>query len=158
MVWQFGFGDAINILTFFSLGFSTYVIFYFSRKISGVREVTAGTFILALGINLIGLSHLFRIGMEASSNIFINISAISGSLFTLVGFILMTYQTQLENIRLKQRYDELHLIIKNLKDRYYRQEISEDDLKAINAGLIRELAELEVKLKELVKIKSKKEK
>ena len=158
MVWEFGFGDAINILIFFSLGFSSYVIFYFSRKFNIVKQVTVSTFILALGINLIGLSHLFRIGIEVPGNVFIYISAIVGALCTLIGFILMTFETQVENMKMKQRYEELKLIISNLKEKYYRQEISEDDLKALNTGLIRELAELEVKLKDIIKEKPKKSK
>jgi len=47
---------------------------------------------------------------------------------------------------LKKRHDEVTSIIKNLKEKYYKQEISEEDLKSINVHLMKELAEIEVKL------------
>ena len=37
-------------------------------------------------------------------------------------------------------------IIAKLKDKYYQQELSEEDLKNAYSGLLRELAEIEVKL------------
>jgi len=156
MVWQFGFGDAVNILTFFSLGFSSYIVFYFSQKFDSDKQVNMSIFILALGLNFIGLSHLFRIGANEQVNIFVDMTAVIGSLFVLIGFILMSYQKRVANINLRLRYNELNSVIKNLKDKYYKQEISEEDLKSVHSGLIKELSELEVKMKDGEKTKKHK--
>lgn len=52
----------------------------------------------------------------------------------------------MEISKLRKREEEIKSVITKLKDKYYRQEMSEEDLKNAYSGLLRELAEVEVKL------------
>lgn len=153
MAVEFGLETIVNVLIFLSLGLSSYIVFYFSQKFDPYKQVTVSVFILALGLNLIGLSHLFRIGTATAVQPLITFSALLGALFTFIGFILVFYKKSLQVINLKERYDEVNAIIANLKDKYYKQEISEEDLRTVHSGLLKELAELEVKMKKDAKPK-----
>lgn len=148
MAYQLGLGDVVNIVVFFGLSFSGYVVFYFSQKISPEKQVTTAVFTLALGLTLIGLSHLFRIGAVATYYPFFALTALLGALFTFVGAILVFYEKSLQIVDLKKRHDEIKAVIGSLKDKYYKQEISEEDLRAVHSSLLKELTELEVKMKE----------
>lgn len=143
--------DIINIVIFLSLGLSGYVVFYFAQKANPQNPVTLSIFALSFGLNLIGLSQLFRIGSESFLPFFILFPALAGSILTLLGIYLVLRQRSSPMMYWKKRHEELQSIIKNLKDKYYKQEISEDELKSVHSSLLKELAELEVKMKENVK-------
>lgn len=138
--------DIVDVIIFFALEYLCYLIFYFIQKVDPGKAVTPSVFILGLGINLIGLSFLFRIGREVNTSQFVTVSILSGSLAILVGGIFLYYRKSLQVADLRNRHEDVKSIIKNMKDKYYKQEISEDDLKSINATLMKELAEIEVKL------------
>jgi hypothetical protein len=152
--------DIVDILIFFVLEYLCYLVFYFIQKLDPGKAVTPNLFLLSLGINLIGLSFLFRIGREVNTSNFVTISILSGSMAILVGGMLVYYRKSVQVADLKKRHEEVKSIIKNMKDKYYKQEISEDDLKSVNRGLMKELAEIEVKLEGKSRggtVKSKKE-
>lgn len=149
MAYPLGFESIVNLILFFGLNFSGYLIFYFSARISPQRQVSGSIFILSLGLSLVGLSHLFRIGMEVALPVHIMLSSLMGGiLLTLAGVGILSYERFIEVANFRKRYEELIKIISNLKKKYYRQEISEEDLRAVYSSLLKELAELEVKLKE----------
>jgi len=155
MIYQLGLSDVANIGVFFGLCFSGYVVFYFSQKIDPGRQVTPSIFTLALGLNLIGISHLFRIGSEGALSSFVMltallgaVTALFGSVFTFAGILVVFHQKSTQITNLKKRYEEIKAIMSNLKKKYYQQEISEEDLRTIHSTLVKELAELEVKMKE----------
>ena len=156
MAFQLALSDIVNILIFFSMGISSYVIFYFSQRTNPHEQVTFSIFILALGLTMIGLSHLFRVGSD-SVHPFITISALLGGTFTFFGFGLVSHQQSLKIINLKRRQEEVRAVITNLKEKYYKQEISEEDLKSMQSILIKELAELEVKMRDKKKNPEEKE-
>jgi len=147
MWFQLGAVDIVNLGVFFGLSVSSYVMLYFSQKASLEKRVTSSVFTLALGLNMIGLSSLFRIGIEKFLPIFNIITASLGTVCSLVGVVMVFYERAYKVKDIKSRYEEVKAIISNLKEKYYKQEISEEDLKSTNASLLRELAELEVKLK-----------
>ncbi len=147
MVYQFGSTDIVNLGVFFGLSLSSYVMLYFSQKASLEKQVTSSVFTLAMGLNLIGLSSLFRIGTEYSLPVFNLVTASLGTVFAFAGVIMVFYERSYKVGDIKKRYDEVKAVISNLKEKYYKQEISEEDLKSVHSSLLKELAELEVKLK-----------
>jgi len=140
--------DIVYVIIFFTLEYLCYLIFFFIQKVDPEKSVTAGVFLLSLGINLVGFSFLFRIGSEPNISQFVTISILSGSFAILVGGITLYYRKSIQISDLRKRHEEVKSIIKNMKDKYYKQEISEEDLKTVNTKLMEELAEIEVKLEE----------
>jgi len=137
--------DIVDIIIFFTLQYLAYILFYFVQRIDPKKGVTPSLFILCFGINLIGFSFLFRVGKDINNQL-VTFSILGGSLAILIGGIFVYYRKSVQMADLKKRHDEVTSIIKNLKEKYYKQEISEEDLKSINVHLMKELAEIEVKL------------
>jgi len=147
MALQYDVADLVNLFAFLGLTIVTYTIFYFT-KISNQKGISLNLFTLALGINLIGLSHLFRIWLDASTSPLIIITVAAGAVFLSTGVIWVFYEKGMEISNLRRREEEIKSVITRLKNKYYKQELSEEDLKSAYFGLIRELAEIEVKLSE----------
>lgn len=146
MVLQYNIADLVNLFAFIGLTIATYTIFYFGRMMNPSRDLTFNLFTLALGINLIGLSHLFRIWLDVSTSPLIVITVAIGAIFLSMGVIWVFYEKGKEISNLKKREEEIKSVIAKLKDNYYQQELSEEDLKDAYSSLLRELAEIEVKL------------
>lgn len=135
----------INYTAFISLMISSVLIFFFGKTSTLTRRSIISNYILALGIAFIGLSHLLRVEVETFLSTPIMITSLVGGIFTLFGAFVVSYDAY-GIIKLKRKYEEIKLVISKLKNKYYRQEISEDDLRRSHADLLRELTELEVKL------------
>lgn len=146
MIFGYSVADLVNLLAFLGLTIATYTIFYFSKTVNQARGVSVNLFTLALGINLIGLSHLFRIWLDLATSPLIVITVAVGAVFLSVGVIWVFYEKGMELSGLRRREGEIKSIIAKLKDKYYQQELSEGDLKNAYSGLLRELAEIEVRL------------
>lgn len=134
--------NLVNLFAFLSMTIATYAIFYFDKS------VNVSLFTLALGINLIGLSHLFRIWLDVYTSPLILIMVAIGSIFLSVGVIRVFYEKSFEISRLRNREQEIKSMIKEVKRKYYRRELSEEDLKTVYSNLLKELTEIEVKIKE----------
>jgi uncharacterized membrane protein len=137
--------DIVDIIIFFALEYLAYLLFFFIQRIDPGKGVTPSLFVLCFGINLLALSFLFRVGKEVSNQL-VTFSILGGSIDILFGGVFVYYRKSVQMADLKKRHEEVSAIIKNLKEKYYKQEISEEDLKSVNASLMRELAEIEVKL------------
>lgn len=147
MVLHYNMASFVNLLAFLGLTIATYTIFYFGKAMNQTAKgVSFNLFTLALGINLIGLSHLFRIWLDASTSPLIIITVATGAVFLSVGVIWVFYEKSVEISSLRRRHEEIKEVISNLKEKYYQQELSEEDLKNAYSGLLRELAEIEVKM------------
>ena len=142
----FNIPDLVNLLAFLGLTVATYTIFYFGKMMNQARGVSFNFFTLALGTNLIGLSHLFRIWLDVSTSPLIIITVATGAVFLSVGVVWVFYEKGMEISNLRSREEEIKSVIGKLKDKYYQQELSEEDLKSAYSGLLRELAEIEVKV------------
>lgn len=145
MAFQYDVADLVNLLAFLGLTIATYTIFYFSKMINQ-RGVSLNLFTLALGINLIGLSHLFRIWLDVNTSALIIITVALGAILLSTGVIWVFYEKGTELSNLRRREGEIKSIITKLKEKYYQQELAEEDLKSAYSGLLRELAEIEVRL------------
>ncbi len=143
--------DIVNLFAFSGLTAATYTIFYLGGLIS--PKVSVNMFSLAVGVNLIGISHLFRMWLDQDTSPVVTVTVAAGSIFTVTGIVWVFYENVIRLSNLKRRSGEIKEVISNLKDKYYRQEISEKELEATYSGLLKELAEIEV---ELSQVKSKK--
>ena len=146
MAFEYSVADVVNLLAFLGLTIATYTIFYFGKAMNMGKNVSLNLFTLALGVNLIGLSHLFRIWLDVSTSPFIVITVATGAVFLSTGVIWVFHEKGRELYNLRRREEEIKSVIGKLKDKYYQQELSEEDLKGAYSELLRELAEIEVKL------------
>lgn len=150
---EFSIANFVNVVAFLGLTVATYTIFYFGRAINP-KGFSINLFTLALGINLIGLSHLFRIWLDPPTSPIITLTVASGAIFTATGVIWAFYEHGMEISTLKRRQEEIKSIIAKLKEKYYKQEISENELEDAYSNLLEELTEIEVKLREVKKKKN----
>lgn len=148
-------GNIVNFTVFLGLTFATYTVFYFSSKMNTGKGITMSIFILSLGINLIGLSHLFRSWEGGVQSPFVTTTLTIGSIFTFFGVITTFREKAAEITSLRKRQEEIKSIMNTLKEKYYSEEISEEELKSLHTSLLKELAEIEVKLNEEIKERSK---
>lgn len=137
--------NLVNFLAFLGLTITTYTIFYVGKSLSRMG-LSFNVFTLALGVNLIGLSHLFRIWTDTSTSPIVAATISAGTVFLSVGVIWVFYERNMEFSSLRKREGEIKDVVAKLKDKYYQQELSEEELKSAYSGLLRELAEIEVKL------------
>lgn len=138
----------VNLLAFLGLTVATYTIFYLGRMMNPNKGIGVNLFTLALGINFIGLSHLFRIWLDVSTSPLVLILVAIGSVLMSSGVIWVFYEKGREIYNLKKQEKEVKSVIANLKEKYYKQELSEEELKYVYSSLLKELAEIEVKLGE----------
>ena len=138
----------VNLLAFLGLTIATYTIFYFGKAMNPDKGIGVNLFTLALGINLIGLSHLFRIWLDVSTSPLILILVTVGAIFLSTGVVWVFHEKSTEISRLKRREKEINSVIAKLKEKYYQKELAEEDLKALYSNLMRELAEIDIKLGE----------
>lgn len=137
----------VNFLTFLGLSLSAYVIFYLTKGLDPDKQVTTNIFMLAIGLNLIGLSHLFRVWSEVALPTFIVTTLLLGTLMTFGGIVTTFYEKKIEARSLKRKSKEIKAVISFLKNKYYKQELSAEELKSLYAQLLKELAETEVKMR-----------
>ena len=142
------FANFMNVSIFTALTVAGGLIFYYAIKNSPER-ISMGVFVLIIGFFLIGLSHLFRIGIDIASTPIL-ITNFIGVFFILGGVSVVFFQATRHMEGLKKRHEEIKSIITVLKDKYYQQEVSEEELKPIYAQLLKELAEIEVRLKDKI--------
>jgi hypothetical protein len=143
---EIGWMTFINFASFIGLSFASLLIFYFGRLSNPKRQVSLNIFALSLGLEFIALSHLFRVEIEPFAPTFIIITSLIGVILTLLGSVTVLYHAY-EISYLKKRYEELKMMIETLREKYFKQEISEEDLKAVYANILKDLTEIEVKLK-----------
>jgi len=144
---EFTVPNFINLLAFIGLTIATYTIFYFGKTMSP-KGIGTNLFTLALGINLIGLSHLFRIWLDILTSPLVLILVATGAMFLSTGIIWVVYEKSMEINNLKKREREINSTIAKLKEKYYQKELSEEDLKVLYSNLMKELTEIEVGLTE----------
>lgn len=107
---------------------------------------------LSVGLIVIAFRSFFQslpeiFGLGAYMAVIVPVVSIVGSVLIIMSIGLMLMQKKMEKTSLQKRYDDIHLVLENLHQKYFRKEISEDDMRKMNADLEKELAEIEVKLK-----------
>jgi hypothetical protein len=139
--------NIINVLTFLGLSMSAYVIFYLTKDLDPDKQVTTNVFMLAIGLNMIGLSHLFRVWSETALPSFIVVTLFLGTTLTFGGIVTTFYEKKIHARALGRKSKEIREVMSYLKEKYYKQELSAEELKSLYSELLKELAETEVKMK-----------
>lgn len=144
-----------NSIVFGAFLFIAYVIFYLGRKTHEIKKMKLVWVFLSLGIVITGSSFLIQILVaigrvsEIMGLIFSQVLILAGSSLAFESFIILYLERTDEIYTLQRRQKEILEILKKLKGRYFRKEISEEELKKMYADFIKELTEIEVKLKEI---------
>ena len=138
--------NLVNFINFFVFIIAPYAIFYFYRESDPGRHIPISIFILALGLDFIGISYLIRILASEVSPQFVLGSLSIGALLILASVLSLFYTKALEATLLRKRRDRIKLVIKNMQKRYYAKEITEEQLRNSYSYLLKELAEIELRL------------
>lgn len=148
-----------QILFFFSFVCVGIILIYLGRELDASRKVHFTWVILAAGIVVSNLDQLFSVMYELENislgALFLlnTISTVAGLIIIALSFILMFTKKLYEAERLSKRAEEIRDTIKNLSEKWRGRQISEEDLRLLTSHLIGELAEIEVRLKNLDKLK-----
>ncbi len=153
-----------NLFIFFSYIVMASFLVYVGREVRYDKKLTLPWIIIAAGLMFISLNLLIEvIGVMSGTYILPRpvlwyVVNLIGSFALILGFAALMAERQLELTLLKKRKLEITDLMENLKEQYYKREISEADLRKLYAGLIEQLAQIEVKIKNLEKKKSVKKK
>lgn len=153
-----------NLFIFFSYIVMASFLVYVGKEVRYDKKLTLPWIIIAAGLMFISLNLLIEvIGVMSGTYILPRpmlwyVVNLIGSFALILGFAALMAERRLELTLLKKRKLEIADLMENLKEQYYKREISEADLRKLYAGLVEQLAQIEVKIKNLEKKKSGKKK
>lgn len=132
-----------NTITFFVLCSVSITWLIFARRIYP-HSLPLGWVTLAIGVYMYALARLSLIlGLPVMA--ISSIELMAGALFV-IGDVLVLTQITEEFSSLRNRQNEIKSVMQNLKNKYFRREIDEEQLKKLYSDLVKELAEIEVKM------------
>lgn len=133
-----------NTITFFVLCSVSITWLVFAKRLYN-DALPLGWIALAIGVYMYALARLCLIvGLPIMA--ISSIELMAGALF-IIGDVLVLTQITEEFKYLRNRQKEIKSIMKNLKTKYFKREIDEEQLRKLYSELIKELAEIEVKMK-----------
>jgi len=144
-----------NIVTFPAFIFLSVVLLYLGRSTNPEKRITLPWIFMSLGVFLMGVPYLLEIAVFYEKITEITVFAPSyffilvGAMMTFTSFAALYSQRVNDINSLKKREKELRLIMRGLKERYLKRELSETDLRKMYPDFIKELTEIEVRLKEM---------
>lgn len=156
MVMQFPLGLIIitHFLVFFSFVAVALILILVGKGYTPARKITYSWVTLAYGVvivdffNLIKVAELIQLLSPAYSFLVSNVTNFIGGILIAVSVVWIVAEKDLEVKLLRQRHAEIYAVMKNLKEKYYTRTLSAEDLRKIYAEFAKELAEIEVKLRE----------
>lgn len=125
---------------------------YMGRSTSPQRKITFPWINLALGTFMIGINYLIQAIFPAQTAVdpTIGISSyllvIGGAALSFTSFLILYMERSNEAKTLRDRQDDLHQIMDRIRKKFLSRELPEDEMRKIDTDLVRELAEIEVKL------------
>jgi len=134
-------------------------IIYIGRKINYEKKIMLSWIILASGFLFISMNLLIEVAgliigsYTTTKPVFWYLINMLGSIFILIGFVMSLFEKIIDISILKKRKIEIRHIMNYLDERYRKRELSEEELRKMYANMVEQLAEVEVKLKELEKKK-----
>lgn len=151
-----------DLFIFFSYIVMASFLVYVGKQVNYEKKLTMPWIIIAAGLLFTSLNLLVEM-VGVISGVYIlprpvlwYAFNVIGSVALILGFAALMVEKQLELGLLKKRKLEIADLMDNLKEQYYKREISEADLRKLYAGLVEQLAQIEIKIKGLEKVKSKK--
>lgn len=151
----------VDLFIFFSYLVMAGFLLYVGKNVSAQKKITLPWIIVSIGLLFTSLNLFVEI-VGAVTEIYViprpvlwYIFNMIGSIALIIGFASIVVERQFEITNLKRRRLEIKDIMDYLKERYYKKEISEEDLRKLYSDLVEQLAEIEVKIKNLDKKKEK---
>jgi uncharacterized membrane protein len=143
--------DIVNFFMFYSFLGTGIVVLMIGRYQKLTIKFFSPFVFLSLGLVIVAFRSLFLsipsiIGLDTT--IIVPVFSILGSLLLIVGVIFLLLEKRVEKASLERRTEEIKAVLDNLRQKYFKKELSEEDMRKMNAELERELAEIEVRLKE----------
>lgn len=142
-----------DFFIFFSYAIIAAFLVYIGKSINYKGKVTLPWLILSAGLLFSSLNIMLE-AVGETPGIIMSTKPVLWYLFSLIGGVClltglaMTLLERILNINvLRARESEILDVMEYLKGRYYKKELSEEDLRKLHAKLLEELAEIEVKLK-----------
>jgi hypothetical protein len=132
----------VNVVSFFILCFVAISWLSFGKRLYN-QSIPTGWILISVGVYLYAMSKLFAVLQLA--DIMLIIELIAGVVF-LSGDLLVLISISQEMFVLRNRQKEIKLVMKSLKEKYFKRRITEEDLKKMYAQLEKELAEIEAKM------------
>lgn len=152
--------SVINFSAFGALFAIGGILLYVGKTTHIERKITLPWVNLAFGTFMIGLNYLLQaiFVTTISGNPVVAISSylliIGGVAMTLTSFMVLYFERANEINVLRKRHDELKEITERLRRKYLSRELPEEELRKLDTDIVRELAEIEVKLDKLKRGKS----
>ena len=145
--------EIVNFFMFYSFIGTGVVLLMVGRYYNLHTKLTSPWVFLSLGFMVVAFRSLFEslpdiIGLGPYIPIIVPLVSIIGSTLIIISIGFILFQKRMEKTRLERRANEITLVLENLRQKYFSKEISEDDMHRMNAELEKELAEIEVRLKE----------
>lgn len=144
-----------NSIVFVAFVFIAFMILYLGRKTDPKKKIKLAWVDLSLGVIMAGITFPIQIGValgtftEEIGFVTSCILMLTGASLAFTSFLIV-YLERIDEINfLKKRQKEITMVMKKLRHRYFRKEISEEQLRKMYADFIKELTEIEVKLKEM---------
>ena len=151
-----------DLFIFFSYIVMASFLVYVGKQVNYEKKLTTPWVIIAAGLLFTSLNLLIEV-VDLISGVYIlsrpmlwYIFNVIGSIALILGFAALMVEKRLELGLLKKRKLEITDLMANLKEQYYKREISEADLRKLYAGLVEQLAQIEIKIRNLEKKKVKK--
>lgn len=147
----------INLAAFFAFLLISGILVYLGRSTHAEKKVTFPWVNLAFGTVLIGINYLIqaifatRLTGDPTITISSYLLIVGGAALSFTSFVTLYVERTHEVSSLQKRQDELKEITERLKKKFLSREIPEDEMKKLNTDIVRELAEVEVKLDKLTR-------
>lgn len=147
----------INVAAFFAFAAIGGLLLYIGRSTNPERKLTLPWINLGFGTALIGVNYLIQgifapqVAGDPSIMISSYLLIIGGAALSFTSFAVLYTERANEADILTKRQTELKEITTRLREKFLKRELSEDELKKLDIDIVRELAEVEVKLDKLKK-------
>lgn len=148
---------AINLAAFVAFMVVGVLFLYIGRATSLERKLSLPWVNLFFGTSLIATNYLvqaiafIRLSGDPVVTISSYLLVIGGAAMTFTSFLILYIDRANEANLLKKRQSELEEITKRLRNKFLKRELAEEELKKLDTDIVRELAEIEVKLDKIEK-------
>lgn len=131
------------------------MLLYLGRSTNPQKKITFPWINLAFGTFLIGLNYLVQtvFATQISGDPIIAVSSylliLGGAALAFTSFAILYVERSNEANSLRVRHEELKEITTRLRKKFLSRELPEEEMKRLDIDIVRELAEIEVKLDKL---------
>ena len=147
----------MSVATFATFVLLGGILIYLGRSTDPEKKIKLPWINLALGVVMSGAgfflesTRLLQYLVEDTIILSAFLLIITGTVLTFISITILYTSRTTELSILRDREDHIKKIMKKLRDKYFARELEEDELKKMHADLVKEMAEIEVRLGEIKK-------